>query len=158
MKKCFLLFEIVVVIILTSCKSPVKSDIILAGNMSTYDNSAIDKQENVILHTVQKLNKKESYYFFRDEESNNWQSVELYWYKEDEFRYDLIADTDLCVYKVGGKGVFKSKNIYTVLDHPIIKEIHFNKNKTILSLVCKFPTVHDECEPIEDFQMKLTKK
>ncbi|WP_438711312.1 hypothetical protein ACSTS3_22680 [Aquimarina muelleri] len=150
--KLILRIILISLLLFFSCKknSKIKADISkqnLISQKDTLSESSQDKLRGVI--------GKKIVYFYTDAETNDSQKIIITWKKNiNEFDFSLITDTDMCEYKDKGKANFKENGIYTVANHPTLKYIKFNDDKTTVELVCDYGNQRDECDPIQEFKMK----
>jgi len=116
-----------------------------------------DKKDSLIINTKKNsVNKAQQSltYFYKDEQTNDSQILIIKWNNKNSFNFSLKVDNDMCQYKDKGEA-FLQEYIYIVKEHPVLKKIKFNENKTEVKLICKYGEIRDECDPVEEFIMVL---
>lgn len=96
-------------------------------------------------------------YSYVDKETNDFQELIIHWADKENFSFDIKMENDLCEYKDKGKAHLKKGNSYIVKNHSTLKLIEFNKDNTIVQLICEYGEIRDECDPIAEFQMIIKK-
>ncbi|MEM6738411.1 MAG: hypothetical protein AAF620_20330 [Bacteroidota bacterium] len=115
---------------------------------------SVKKEQNKKVNLVKEQVRQEIIYFYDDTATHDKQTLIIERVDQKNVSFDLITDTDLCKYTDKGKAKYENDTTLLVVDHPIIKAITFNSDKTIVSLICDYGDQRNECDPIQEFEMK----